>query len=84
MRYIHTIGVPLKRMKICASVLRKCYNNGIRHEKNLQTRRAFLWIGWHRLSCKIEVMNLKELKEKDKEKMKRREIELSDENNRIV
>jgi hypothetical protein len=29
-------------------------------------------------------MNLKALKEKDKEKMKRHEIELSDEDNRIV
>ena len=35
-------------------------------------------------NCKIQIMNLKELKEKDKEKMKRREIELSDEDNRIV
>jgi hypothetical protein len=43
-----------------------------------------LWIGWHRLSCKIEVINLKELKEKDKEKLKRHEVELSDEDNRIV
>jgi hypothetical protein len=29
-------------------------------------------------------MNLKELTEKDKEKLKRHEIELSDENNKIV
>ena len=36
------------------------------------------------LNCKIQIMNLKELKEKDKEKLKRHEIELSDEDNRIV
>ena len=35
-------------------------------------------------NCKIQIMNLKELKEKDKEKLKRHEIELSDENNKIV
>ena len=35
-------------------------------------------------NCKIQIMNLKELKEKDKEKLKRHEIELSDEDNRIV
>ncbi len=35
-------------------------------------------------NCKIQIMNLKELTEKDKEKLKRHEIELSDENNRIV
>ena len=29
-------------------------------------------------------MNLKELKEKDKEKLRKHEIELSDENNKIV
>ena len=36
------------------------------------------------LNCKIHIMNLKELTEKDKEKLKRHEIELSDENNKIV
>ncbi|HIO51163.1 MAG TPA: hypothetical protein EYN36_01090 [Pelagibacteraceae bacterium] len=36
------------------------------------------------LNCKIQIMNLKELTEKDKEKLKRHEIELSDENNKIV
>ena len=35
-------------------------------------------------NCKIQIMNLKELKEKDKEKLKRHEIELVDEDNRIV
>ena len=35
-------------------------------------------------NCKIQIMNLQELKEKDKEKLKRHEIELSDENNKIV
>ena len=35
-------------------------------------------------NCKIQIMNLKELTERDKEKLKRHEIELSDENNRIV
>jgi len=35
-------------------------------------------------NCKIQIMNLKELKEKDKEKLKRHEIELVDENNKIV
>ena len=35
-------------------------------------------------NCKIQIMNLKELTEKDKEKLKRHEIELSDENNKIV
>ena len=35
-------------------------------------------------NCKIQIMNLKELTEKDKKKLKRHEIELSDENNRIV
>ena len=35
-------------------------------------------------NCKIQIMNLKELTEKDKEKLKRHEIELSDENNRIA
>ena len=35
-------------------------------------------------NCKVQIMNLKELKEKDKEKLKRHEIELSDEDNRIV
>ena len=33
-------------------------------------------------NCKIQIMNLKELKEKDKEKLKRHEIELVDEDNR--
>ena len=36
------------------------------------------------LNCKIQIMNLKELTEKDKEKLKRHEIELSDENNKIA
>ena len=36
------------------------------------------------LNCKIQIMNLKELTEGDKEKLKRHEIELSDENNKIV
>ena len=35
-------------------------------------------------NCKIQIMNLKELKEKDKEKLKRHEIELVDEDNKIV
>ena len=35
-------------------------------------------------NCKIQIMNLKELTGKDKEKLKRHEIELSDENNKIV
>mgnify|MGYP000557175269 CR=1 FL=1 len=35
-------------------------------------------------NCKIHIMNLKELTEKDKKKLKRHEIELSDENNKIV
>ena len=35
-------------------------------------------------NCKIQIMNLKELTEKDKEKLKRHEIELSDENNKIA
>ena len=35
-------------------------------------------------NCKIQIMNLKELKEKDKEKLKRHEIELADEDNKIV
>ena len=35
-------------------------------------------------NCKIQIMNLKELKEKDKEKLRKHEIELSDENNKIV
>ena len=35
-------------------------------------------------NCKIQIMNLKELKEKDKEKLKRHEIELSDEDNRAA
>ena len=35
-------------------------------------------------NCKIQITNLKELTEKDKEKLKRHEIELSDENNKIV
>ena len=35
-------------------------------------------------NCKIQIMNLKELTEEDKEKLKRYEIELSDENNKIV
>jgi len=36
------------------------------------------------LNCKIQIMNLKELTEEDKEKLKKHEIELSDENNKIV
>jgi len=36
------------------------------------------------LNCKVHIMNLKELTEEDKEKLKRHEIELSDENNKIV
>ena len=36
------------------------------------------------LNCKIHIMNLKELTEEDKEKLKRHEIELSDENNKIA
>ena len=35
-------------------------------------------------NCKIQIMNLKELKEKDKEKLRKHEIELVDENNKIV
>ena len=35
-------------------------------------------------NCKIQTMNLKELKEKDKEKLKKHEIELVDEDNKIV
>ena len=35
-------------------------------------------------NCKIQIMNLKELKEKDKEKLKKHEIGLFDEDNRIV
>ena len=35
-------------------------------------------------NCKIQIMNLKELKEKDKEKLKRHEIELVDGDNKIV
>ena len=35
-------------------------------------------------NCKIQIMNLKELKEKDKEKLRKHEIELVDEDNRIV
>ena len=35
-------------------------------------------------NCKIQIMNLKELKEKDKEKLRKHEIELLDENNKIV
>ena len=34
--------------------------------------------------CKIHIMNLKELTDEDEEKLKRHEIELSDENNKIV
>ena len=36
------------------------------------------------INCKIQIMNLKELTEEDKEKLKKHEIELSDENNKIV
>ena len=36
------------------------------------------------LNCKVHIMNLKELTEEDKEKLKRHEIELSDENNKIA
>ena len=36
------------------------------------------------LNCKIQIMNLKELTEEDKEKLKKHEIELSDENNKIA
>jgi len=36
------------------------------------------------LNCKIQIMNLKELTEEDKEKLKKHEIGLSDENNKIV
>ena len=35
-------------------------------------------------NCKIQIMNLQELKEKDKEKLRKHEIELVDEDNRIV
>ena len=35
-------------------------------------------------NCKIQIMNLKELKEKDKEKLRKHEIGLVDEDNRIV
>ena len=35
-------------------------------------------------NCKIQIMNLKELKEKDKEKLKKHEIGLFDEDNKIV
>ena len=35
-------------------------------------------------NCKIQIMNLKELKEKDKEKLRKHEIELVDEDNKIV
>jgi hypothetical protein len=35
-------------------------------------------------NCKIQIMNLKELKEKDKEKLRKYEIELSDEDNRAA
>ena len=35
-------------------------------------------------NCKIQIMNLQELKEKDKEKLKKHEIELVDEDNKIV
>ena len=35
-------------------------------------------------NCKIQIMNLEELKEKDKEKLRKHEIELVDEDNRIV
>ena len=35
-------------------------------------------------NCKIQIMNLKELQEKDKEKLRKHEIELVDEDNKIV
>ena len=35
-------------------------------------------------NCKVQIMNLKELKEKDKEKLRKHEIELLDENNRAA
>ena len=35
-------------------------------------------------NCKIQIMNLEELKEKDKEKLRKHEIELVDEDNKIV
>ena len=35
-------------------------------------------------NCKIQIMNLQELKEKDKEKLRKHEIELVDEDNKIV
>jgi len=35
-------------------------------------------------NCKIQIMNLKELKEKDKEKLRKHEIELLDEDNRAA
>ena len=35
-------------------------------------------------NCKIQIMNLKELKAKDKEKLRKHEIELVDEDNKIV
>ena len=36
------------------------------------------------LNCKIQIMNLQELKEKDKEKLRKHEIELVDGDNKIV
>ncbi len=35
-------------------------------------------------NCKIQIMNLKELKEKDKKKLRKHEIELLDEDNRAA
>ena len=35
-------------------------------------------------NCKIQIMNLKELKNKDKEKLRKHEIELVDGDNKIV
>ena len=35
-------------------------------------------------NCKIQIMNLQELKKKDKEKLRKHEIELVDEDNKIV
>ena len=35
-------------------------------------------------NCKIQITNLQELKEKDKEKLRKHEIELVDEDNKIV